>query len=149
MLSTSLRRDKLQSIGWTQHGFWWFWMGVSKCGLVSIMIALILQLSDIAQTSLSYMKPGLWCYPHRFGTTTVCLLLSYAIATVLQIYHSHNMMYEMRRRTPKPTLLLIRGIFNPYRNGMRGTDLWWHFKLYISGQTDCSTAKYYNSEQVS
>ena len=34
----------------------------------------------------------------------VCLLLFYAIATVFQLYHGSDMMYEMRRREPKSTL---------------------------------------------
>ena len=43
----------------------------------------------------------------------VCLLLFYAIATVFQLYHGNDMMYEMRRRNPKPTLVPTQGIFNP------------------------------------
>ena len=42
----------------------------------------------------------------------VCLLLFYAIATVFQIYHGGDMMYEMRKGKPDPTLLLTQGIFN-------------------------------------
>ena len=37
--------------------------------------------------------------PH---TRFICLLLFYPIATVFQLYHSDDMMYEMRRRKPKP-----------------------------------------------
>ena len=44
----------------------------------------------------------------------VCLftLLFYAVATVFQFYLGNDMMYEMRRRKPKPTLLQTQGIFN-------------------------------------
>ena len=35
-----------------------------------------------------------WCF--------VCLLLFYATSTVFQLYHGGGMMYEMRRRKPKP-----------------------------------------------
>ena len=41
----------------------------------------------------------------------VCLLV-YAITTVFQLYHGDDMMYEMRRRKPKPTSLPTQGIFN-------------------------------------
>ena len=34
----------------------------------------------------------------------VCLLLFYAFATAFKLYHSSDMMYEMRRRKPAPTL---------------------------------------------
>ena len=42
----------------------------------------------------------------------VCLLLFFATATVCQLYHAGDMMYEMRRSNPKPTLLLTQGICN-------------------------------------
>ena len=42
----------------------------------------------------------------------VWLLLFYAVATVFQLCHSGDMMYEMRRRKPKPKLFLTQGIFN-------------------------------------
>ena len=38
--------------------------------------------------------------------TCVCLLLCDATAILFQWYHGGDMMYEMRRRTPEPTLLL-------------------------------------------
>ena len=48
-----------------------------------------------------------------------CLFLFYAIATVFQIYHSGDMMCEMRRRKPEPTHLPTWGIFNlPHHIGM-------------------------------
>ena len=40
------------------------------------------------------------------------LLLFYAIATVKQLHLGDNMVYEMRRRKPKHTLLLTQWIFN-------------------------------------
>ena len=50
---------------------------------------------------------------------TVCLLLFYAIATVFQLYHYGDMIYEIRRRKPDPTLLQTQGIFNlPLHIGM-------------------------------
>ena len=56
----------------------------------------------------------------------VCLLLLYTIATVFQLYYGSDLMYEMRRRKPKPTLLSTQRIFNPptpHRHGTRGTGL--------------------------
>ena len=50
------------------------------------------------------------------------LLLFYALATVFQLHHGGDMIYEGRRRKPDPTLLLIQGII-PYRHDMRGTGL--------------------------
>ena len=49
----------------------------------------------------------------------VCLLLFYAIGTVFQLYHGGDMMCEIRRRKPEPTLLLTQGIVNlPHDIGM-------------------------------
>ena len=49
----------------------------------------------------------------------ICYLLFYAIATVFQLYHCDGMLYEMRKRIPKSTLLLTQGIFNlPHHDGM-------------------------------
>ena len=52
----------------------------------------------------------------RIWNIVVCLLLFYAIAKVFQLYHGGDMMPEMRRRKPEPTLLLTQGIFNPPRH---------------------------------
>ena len=53
------------------------------------------------------------CAHLRKGTGGfVCLLLLDIIATVFQLYHTSDMMYEMRRNKPKPTLLLTQGSFN-------------------------------------
>ena len=41
-----------------------------------------------------------------------CALLFYTIATVIQLYHGSDMMYEMRRGKPESTLLPAQGIFN-------------------------------------
>ena len=47
------------------------------------------------------------------------LLLFYAIATVLRLYLGSDMIYGLRRRKPKPTLLLTQRIFNlAYKIGM-------------------------------
>ena len=48
----------------------------------------------------------------RGGGMCVCLLFCYTIVTVFQLYHGGDMMYEMRKKKPKPTLLLTRRIFN-------------------------------------
>ena len=48
----------------------------------------------------------------QFNSLLFCLLF-YSIATVFQLYHGHDMMYEMRRRKPDPTLLPTQEIFNP------------------------------------
>ena len=46
-----------------------------------------------------------------------CLFVCYPIETVFQLYDGGDMMCEMRRRKPEPTLLLSRG------TDMRGTGL--------------------------
>ena len=47
------------------------------------------------------------------------LLLFYTIATVLQLYLGGNMMYDMRRIKPKPTLLPTQRVFHlPHHIGM-------------------------------
>ena len=40
----------------------------------------------------------------------VCLFCT--IATVLQLYHGSDMIYEMRKRKSEPTILQTQGIFN-------------------------------------
>ena len=40
------------------------------------------------------------------------LLLLYAIATVFLLYHGNDMIHELRRRKPEPTILSMQGIFN-------------------------------------
>ena len=51
-------------------------------------------------------------------TIWICLLLFCGIATAFQ-FHGSDMMYEMRRRKPEPTLLLTQGTFNlPHHTGM-------------------------------
>ena len=40
------------------------------------------------------------------GRSICFLLLFFAIATLFQLYHGGDMMYEMRRRKSEPTLLL-------------------------------------------
>ena len=48
-----------------------------------------------------------------------CLLLFYAVATVFQLFHGGDVMYEMRRRKPEPTLLPTKGIFKfPHHIGI-------------------------------
>ena len=42
----------------------------------------------------------------------VCLLLFYTIATVFQLSHGGDMIYEMRRRKPEPTFVPTQGAFN-------------------------------------
>ena len=50
---------------------------------------------------------------HRCMTSPVCLF--YTIAIVFQLYQSIDMLYQMRRKNPKPILLPTKGIFNlPY-----------------------------------
>ena len=46
------------------------------------------------------------------GIGLFVLLLFYAISTIFQLYLVSDMMYEMRRRKPKPTLLPTQEIFN-------------------------------------
>ena len=51
---------------------------------------------------------------HGFGTSSVCLF--YAIATVFQLNPGGDMMYEIRRRKPEPTLFLTQRVFNLLHN---------------------------------
>ena len=54
---------------------------------------------------------------HGCGKSPVCLF--YAIATVFQSYHGGDLVCEMRRRKPEPTLLSTYGIFKlPHHIGM-------------------------------
>ena len=55
----------------------------------------------------------------RQSLQSVCLLLLSAITTLFQLYHDSNMMYEIRRRKPEPTILLTQWIFNlPHHIGI-------------------------------
>ena len=58
-------------------------------------------------------------YSFLFVCLFVCLTLFYAVATVFQLYHGNDMIYEMRRGTkPEPTLLTMQGIFDlPHHYG--------------------------------
>ena len=58
------------------------------------------------------------------------LLLFYAIARVFHLYHGGDMIYEIGRRKPQPTLLTTQGIL-PHHIGMV-----WHGR-----EINCSTAK--------
>ena len=59
-----------------------------------------------------------------------CLLLFYVIAKVFQLYHGTDMMYEIRRRKPEPTLLPMEGIFNPpHHIGMEWEELTFDFAV--------------------
>ena len=40
------------------------------------------------------------------------VLLFYTIVIVFQLYHGGDMMHEMRRRKPEPTLIPTQGTFN-------------------------------------
>ena len=44
--------------------------------------------------------------------TDVLFVVVLALATLFQLYHGGDMMYEMGRRKPKLTLLPTQGIFN-------------------------------------
>ena len=69
--------------------------------------------------------------PHPRQIYTVCLLLFYAIATLIQLYHSGDMIYELKRRKPEPTLSpRDPEPPTPYKHTMRGTGLWWCCKYY-------------------
>ena len=53
------------------------------------------------------------------GAEDCSCLLFYAIATLFQLYQGGDMMDEMRRKKPEPTLLPAQGIFNlPHHIGM-------------------------------
>ena len=59
----------------------------------------------------------------NFHWQPACLLF-YVKATVFQLYHGHDMMYEVRRRKPEPTLLHTQEIFNlPHHIGIEWEEL--------------------------
>ena len=79
----------------------------------------------------------------------VCLflLLFYALATVL--YHGSDVMYEMWRRKPEPTLFPTQGIFNlPHHIDMVWKELAFDDAVSCihSGEMACSTAKFYSHD---
>ena len=80
----------------------------------------------------------------------VCLLLFYATATIFQLYHGGDMMYEIRRRNPEPTQLLTQGNFNlPQHIGMVGEELASDDAVSYrnnSREMDFSTAKCYSGD---
>ena len=50
---------------------------------------------------------------------SVDLFCFFAIATIFQLYHGSDTMYDMRRRKSEPTFLLTQWIFNlPHHIGM-------------------------------
>ena len=69
----------------------------------------------------------------------------YTIERVVQLYHGGDMMPEMRRRKPEPTLLPTERIFNlPHHIDMVREER--AFVDVVAGEMDCSTAKCYNSD---
>ena len=76
-------------------------------------------------------------------------LLFYTISAVFQLYHDGDMIYSMRRRNPKPTLLPTQRIFKlPHHVGMVWAELAFDdvVKLYTV-EMDCNTAKCYGSDR--
>ena len=83
-----------------------------------LMLSNYLVLLHSHKTSDSILTEGIiWCLP-------VSLLLFYARATVFQLYHGGNIMYEMRGRKPEPAPLPTQVIFNlPHHIGRVGEEL--------------------------
>ena len=60
-----------------------------------------------------------------------CFVAFYAVATVFQLYHGSDMMYEIRRRKPAPMFLLTKETFNlSHHKGMAWEEL--HFDGAVS-----------------
>ena len=59
---------------------------------------------------------------HGYGTSSVCLF--YVIATVFQLYHDREMMYEMRRKSV-PIPLPTQGTFNLLHHIGVALAFWW------------------------
>ena len=86
------------------------------------------------------------------------LLLFYGIATVFRLYLGGDIMYEMRKRKPEPTLLLTQGISNlPHFIGMVQKELafddtvsytQWGNVLQHSG-SDQDPFPYHHNHQIS
>ena len=85
---------------------------------------------------------------HSCSERSVCLLLVYTIATVFQLYHGSDMMYEMRMKNPKPTLLPTQRIFNlQHHIDMTWEELAFDDAVSIhSGGMDRRTAKCYSND---
>ena len=80
-------------IGWP---IWWL---IPGCGVVACLV--------VGRVCSGCVKGG------------VCLLLFYTIATVFQLYHGGDTMYEVRRRKTELTLLPTQRIFNiSHHSGM-------------------------------
>ena len=78
------------------------------CRTAAIAASLLLTIGGYARC-----EPALY----DCGTSAACLV--YAITAVLQLHHGGDMMREIRRRKPEPTLLPTRRIFNlPHHTGM-------------------------------
>ena len=76
----------------------------------------------------------------------VCLLLFYPKATIFQLYHGTDMMYEMRRRKPEPIFSLTQGIFNlSHHIGMIWNEL--AFDDYTQRGNGLDTAKCYSCDR--
>ena len=80
------------------------------------------------------------------------MLRFYAMATVFQLYHGVDMMYEMTRRKPEPTLLLTKGIFTlPHHIGTIREKLAFDDAVSYTQleEMNCSTVKCYCSDRDS
>ena len=71
------------------------------------------------------------------------VLLFYAIATVFQLYLDSDMMYEIRWRKLKPTLLQLKGSIT-----FHTMKAWYERNWPLNGEMDCSTAKCYDSDRI-
>ena len=82
-----------------------------------------------------YMIKLEYIYPNCIHIYIVSLLF-YTIATVFQLYHADDMIYEMTRRKPKTKPLLTHEIFNlPHHTGITWEKLAFDAAaIYVAGK---------------
>ena len=112
----------------------------TSCGpLIGTKIAQIANSSNLLLRNIT-----IWL-DHLF---VLLLVLFYAIVTVFQLYHAGDMMYDMTRRKPEPTLLLTQRIFNlPHHVGTEWEELIMMYVIH-NREMNCSTANCYGSNMI-
>ena len=86
-------------------------VAIAVVAVVAAATAAVAEHSQL-QTPLGKQLPLYQKQLQEMESDWILVLLFYAIATVFRLYHGGDMIYEMRRRKPEPTLILTQGIFN-------------------------------------
>ena len=68
---------------------------------------------DLIWHNFNILGQGLICQHQGYVINMLLLVCCcLAIAKLFQLYHGDDMMYDIRRRPPDPTVLLTQGMFN-------------------------------------